>query len=229
MHAGRQACSSTPASLPREICQDREPNSSRHAEDRRDKSEKLDMSEVDVLMLRSDPSLDAQTAPWAAEAGILFGPRGGQARRDRPQRPRQPRPRRSTSSISRASRRSARRNPDHQAFATTSRPSPRRMAANHPQAAAGVGRVGRVQARCREHVEHQPDDRGDQPRRLHHRPGLCPAAKKGDIRLFLMNGVPLRDRKANMPRSAGSAPRTTSAATSTPAARPRRSRSARPS
>ena len=37
------------------------------------KVEKVDMAEIDVLMLRSDPSLDAQTMPWAAEAGILFG------------------------------------------------------------------------------------------------------------------------------------------------------------
>ena len=38
-----------------------------------DKTEEIAMSDVDVLWLRSDPSLDAQTAPWAAEAGILFG------------------------------------------------------------------------------------------------------------------------------------------------------------
>ena len=37
------------------------------------KVERVDMAEVDVLMLRNDPSLDAQTMPWAAEAGILFG------------------------------------------------------------------------------------------------------------------------------------------------------------
>ena len=37
------------------------------------KTEKIAMSDVDVLWLRSDPSLDAQTAPWAAEAGVLFG------------------------------------------------------------------------------------------------------------------------------------------------------------
>jgi len=36
-------------------------------------TEQVAMSDVDVLWLRSDPSLDAQTAPWAAEAGILFG------------------------------------------------------------------------------------------------------------------------------------------------------------
>lgn len=38
-----------------------------------EKTEQIAMSDVDVLWLRSDPSLDAQTAPWAAEAGILFG------------------------------------------------------------------------------------------------------------------------------------------------------------
>ena len=37
------------------------------------KTRQLDMDEVDVLMLRSDPSLDAQAMPWAAEVGILFG------------------------------------------------------------------------------------------------------------------------------------------------------------
>ena len=31
------------------------------------------LDDVDVLWLRSDPSLDASTAPWRAEAGILFG------------------------------------------------------------------------------------------------------------------------------------------------------------
>ena len=36
------------------------------------KIERVDVTEVDVLMLRNDPSIDAQT-PWAAEAGILFG------------------------------------------------------------------------------------------------------------------------------------------------------------
>jgi glutathione synthase len=42
-------------------------------EDVGEKKTKMDMDEVDVLMLRSDPSLDSQSMPWAAEAGILFG------------------------------------------------------------------------------------------------------------------------------------------------------------
>jgi len=36
------------------------------------KIEPIDLAEMDVLMLRSDPSIDADQ-PWAAEAGILFG------------------------------------------------------------------------------------------------------------------------------------------------------------
>jgi glutathione synthase len=33
----------------------------------------IDVTGIDVLMLRSDPSLDAQATPWAADIGILFG------------------------------------------------------------------------------------------------------------------------------------------------------------
>ena len=36
------------------------------------KIERVDVTEIDVLMLRNDPSIDVQT-PWAMEAGILFG------------------------------------------------------------------------------------------------------------------------------------------------------------
>jgi len=38
-----------------------------------DKKETIDVTEVDVIMLRSDPSLDSQVTPWAADIGILFG------------------------------------------------------------------------------------------------------------------------------------------------------------
>lgn len=36
-------------------------------------SELVDIADIDVLMLRSDPSLDAMETPWAADIGILFG------------------------------------------------------------------------------------------------------------------------------------------------------------
>ena len=42
-------------------------------DDKACKIEVIDMAEVDVLMLRNDPSIDAQNAPWATEVGILFG------------------------------------------------------------------------------------------------------------------------------------------------------------
>ncbi len=42
-------------------------------DDKRSKVEPIDMIEVDVLMLRNDPSIDAQNAPWAMDIGILFG------------------------------------------------------------------------------------------------------------------------------------------------------------
>jgi glutathione synthase len=35
-------------------------------------TEAIDIAEVDVLMLRNDPSIDAET-PWAMEVGVLFG------------------------------------------------------------------------------------------------------------------------------------------------------------
>ncbi|MFC7537888.1 glutathione synthetase [Sphingomonas sp. GCM10030256] len=41
--------------------------------DSKAKAEAVNLADVDVLWLRSDPSLDATTAPWRAEAGILFG------------------------------------------------------------------------------------------------------------------------------------------------------------
>jgi glutathione synthase len=36
-------------------------------------TETIGATDIDVLMLRSDPSLDAQSTPWAADIGILFG------------------------------------------------------------------------------------------------------------------------------------------------------------
>ncbi len=37
------------------------------------KTETIDVTDIDVIMLRSDPSLDSQATPWAADIGILFG------------------------------------------------------------------------------------------------------------------------------------------------------------
>ena len=42
-------------------------------DDKKSRIVPIDMTEVDVLMLRNDPSIDAQNAAWAMDIGILFG------------------------------------------------------------------------------------------------------------------------------------------------------------
>ena len=99
--------------------------------------------------------------------------RGGAARRDRSQRPRQPGESNQQALFPGLPGRGPRRDADHQACLRHQgvRQGPWRQ--HHPQAAAGIGRVGRIQARPQERVQPQPDDRSDRPRRLHHRPSLC--------------------------------------------------------
>lgn len=42
------------------------------------RTERISMSELDVLLLRNDPSVDALDRPWATTAGIVFGKRAMQ-------------------------------------------------------------------------------------------------------------------------------------------------------
>ena len=59
--------------LPRRKYKDRKDFFKTLKDDQACKVERVDMASVDVLMLRNDPSIDAQHAPWAMESGILFG------------------------------------------------------------------------------------------------------------------------------------------------------------
>ncbi|MEO7277246.1 MAG: glutathione synthetase [Sphingomicrobium sp.] len=157
-----------------------------------DKTRQVDMAEIDVLMLRNDPSLDAQTMPWAAEAGILFGreavKRGVIVLNDPDSLGRAinklyfqsfPTEARAETLISRHS-------DDIKAFAKAHggeiilKPLQgsggsgvfkldTKSAANLNQMIEAIGRDGYIIAQA-----------------------YVPAAKKGDIRLFLMNGVPLQ-------------------------------------
>ena len=203
--------------------------SSRRCRRRPQRPRRSTSSDVDVLMLRSDPSLDAQTMPWAADIGILFGREAAKRGVLGPERSRQPRPRDQQALFPVLPGGGARRDPDH--------PQRRRREGlrqgawrqRHPQAAAGIGRVGRVQGRRQGQVQSQPDDRGDRARRLYHRPGLCAGGEEGRHPLLPDERPAAAGSATNMRRCAGSPPRTTSAATSMPAAAPRRSRSARPS
>ena len=160
------------------------------------RSSAIDMAEVDVLMLRNDPSLDAQTTPWAVEAGILFGreaaKRGVIVLNDPDSLGRAinklyfqsfPSEARAETLITKHERR-------HQGVRQGA------QGQHHPEAAAGIGRVGRVQARRRRRKSNL-----NQMIEAIGRDGYIiaqayvPAAKKGDIRLFLMNGRPLADRR----------------------------------
>ncbi|MEO7365220.1 MAG: glutathione synthetase [Sphingomicrobium sp.] len=155
------------------------------------KTRQLDMNEVDVLMLRNDPSLDAQTAPWAAEAGILFGreavKRGVIVLNDPDSLGKAVNKLyfQSFPSEARAETLITRHSDDIRAFAKAHggdiilKPLQgsggsgvfkldAKTAANMNQMIEAIGRDGYIIAQA-----------------------YVPAAKKGDIRFFLMNGVPL--------------------------------------
>ena len=59
--------------LPRRKYKDRADFFETLKDDEACKVERIELTDVDVLMLRNDPSIDAQRAPWAMESGILFG------------------------------------------------------------------------------------------------------------------------------------------------------------
>ena len=184
------------------------------------------MTEVDVLMLRNDPSIDAET-PWATEAGILFGreaaKRGVIVLND-------------PDSLGRAINKLY-----FQSFPVEARAETlitkhdadiKAFAKEHggniilkPLQGSGGSGVFKLDPKNASNLNQMIEAIGRDGYIIAQ--AYVPAAKKGDIRFFLMNGGRSRST-ANMPRFAGSRRRTTSAPTSTPAARPKRSRSARP-
>ena len=152
----------------------------------------VDLADIDVLWLRSDPSLDATTDPWRAEAGILFGreaaKRGILVLNDPDSLGRAtnklyfqgfPEEARTETIITRDER-------DIKAFAKAHK--------NHvilkPLQGSGGSGVFKLDAKSAGNLNQMIEAIG--------RDGyiICqayiPAAKKGDIRLFLMNGNPLQ-------------------------------------
>jgi len=157
-----------------------------------DKTRTIDATEIDVLMLRSDPSLDAQSTPWAAEIGILFGreaaKRGVLVLNDPDSLGRAinklyfqsfPEAVRAETLISRNA-------DDVRAFARANGGS---VILKPLQGSGGSG-VFKVDAKSAANLNQMIE--------AIERDGYIiaqayvPAARKGDIRLFLMNGVPLR-------------------------------------
>ena len=110
----------------------------------------IDIAEIDVLMLRSDPSLDAQATPWAAESASCSAarrPSAGVLVLNDPD------------SLSRAINKLYFQSFPAEVRAETlitrhrERHQGVRQGAwrqHHPEAAAGIGRVGRVQGRLEE-------------------------------------------------------------------------------
>jgi glutathione synthase len=152
----------------------------------------LDVAEIDVLMLRSDPSLDAQAMPWAAEVGILFGreaaKRGVIVVND---------PDSLSKAINklyfqsfppeaRAETLISRHESDIKAFAKAHGGN---IILKPLQGSGGSG-VFKVDAGSKSNINQMIEAIGRDGYIIAQ--AYVPAAKKGDIRFFLMNGVPLQ-------------------------------------
>lgn len=150
------------------------------------------MNEVDVLMLRNDPSLDAQTCPWAAEAGILFGREA--ARRgvivlndpDTLGRAINKLYFQSFPAEARAKTLITKHSDDIKEFAKEHGGS---IILKPLQGSGGSG-VFKVDAKSASNLNQMMEAIGRDGYIIAQ--AYVPAAKKGDIRLFLMNGHPLR-------------------------------------
>ena len=155
------------------------------------KIERLDVTDIDALMLRNDPSIDVQT-PWAMEAGILFGReavrRGVIVLND-------------PDSLGRASNKLY-----FQSFPVEARAETvitrhasdiKAFAKQHdgniilkPLQGSGGAGVFKLDSKNRSNLNQMIEAIGRDGYIIAQ--AYVPAAKKGDIRLFLMNGRPLR-------------------------------------
>ena len=154
------------------------------------KLEPVDVTDLDVLMLRNDPSIDAET-PWAMEAGILFGreaaKRGTIVLND-------------PDSLGRAINKLYFQSFPAEARAETliSRHSAdiKAFAKDHggniiikPLQGSGGSGVFKLDAKSKDNLNQIIEAIGRDGYIIAQ--AYVPAAKKGDIRLFLMNGRPL--------------------------------------
>jgi len=155
------------------------------------KIQKLDASEIDVLMLRNDPSIDFER-PWAMEAGVLFGreaaKRGVIVLNDPDSLGRAvnklyfqsfpPAARAPTLITKHAS--------DIKAFATEHKGN---IILKPLQGSGGSG-VFKLDPKSRSNLNQMMEAIGRDGYIIAQ--AYVPAAKKGDIRLFMMNGEPLQ-------------------------------------
>jgi glutathione synthase len=154
--------------------------------------ERVDITRIDVLMLRNDPSIDAQHAPWAMETGILFGREA--ARRgvivlndpDSLGRAVNKLYFQSFPIEARAETLITRHGSDIKAFAKAHRNN---IILKPLQGSGGTG-VFKVDAGNSANLNQMIEAIGRDGYIIAQ--AYVPAAKKGDIRLFLMNGLPLQ-------------------------------------
>ncbi|MCL6699627.1 glutathione synthetase [Sphingomonas sp. NSE70-1] len=155
------------------------------------KAEPIDMAEIDVLMLRNDPSIDAET-PWAMEAGILFGreavKRGTIVLNDPDSLGRAINKLyfQSFPSEARAETLISKHAADIKAFAKEHRGN---IILKPLQGSGGSG-VFKLDAKSKDNLNQIIEAIGRDGYIIAQ--AYVPAAKKGDIRFFLMNGKPLQ-------------------------------------
>ena len=153
--------------------------------------EAVDMAEIDVLMLRNDPSIDSET-PWAMEAGILFGreaaKRGVIVLNDPDSLGRAINKLyfQSFPTEARAETLITRNEDDIKAFA---RAHKNNIILKPLQGSGGTG-VFKLDAAAKSNLNQMIEAIGRDGYIIAQ--AYVPAAKKGDIRFFLMNGRPLQ-------------------------------------
>jgi glutathione synthase len=155
------------------------------------KRESVDVADIDVLMLRNDPSIDAET-PWAMEAGILFGreaaKRGTIVLNDPDSLGRAINKLyfQSVPVEARAETLISRNEEDIKAFA---RAHKNNIILKPLQGSGGSG-VFKLDASAKSNINQMIEAIGRDGYIIAQ--AYVPAAKKGDIRFFLMNGEPLQ-------------------------------------
>ena len=155
------------------------------------KPEPVDMAKIDVLMLRNDPSIDAET-PWAMEVGILFGreavKRGVLVLND---------PDSLGRAINKLYFQSFPREARAETLITKHAGDIKAFAKEHkghvilkPLQGSGGSGVFKLDAKSKDNLNQIIEAIGRDGYIIAQ--AYVPAAKKGDIRFFLMNGQPLQ-------------------------------------
>ena len=187
---------------------------------------RLKVDDLDVLMMRNDPSEDVTDRPWAVTSGVLFGQLARGTRRARGERSVQPRQRTEQDVLPALSR--------VRAAADAHLPRPghdhgvrrRRRRASGAQAAAGLGWCAASSScRTRSPRTSTRSSRRSRATATSSRRSTCPGADDGDVRIFVLNGEAMEQRRALRRVPADQRRRRTCGPTCTSAAKRSRSRS----